>query len=471
MKNCTRRDFLQNTAMGGILGAWSLSGCISSLSAKPRAVPTKEQLIWAEQELGMFFHFDIPVFKPGWKWRTYADYPDPSLYNPAQLDTDQWMEAAKAMGAKYVVFVAKHCSGFLQWQSDLYGYGLKQSPWRGGKGDVVGDFVASARRYGLKPGLYASVSANAWLEVDNPGLVNRGKGGDDEAQRRYARICEGMARELWSRYGDLFEIWFDGGALSPERGGPDLMPILLKYQPQAILFQGPASAANRIRWVGNERGVAPYPCWGSAWEGTQSGGTAESRFPGDPDAPIWIPGECDVPLRNHAWFWGENEGKWRYWSDEELLSKYYSSVGRNCNLLLNANPAPNGLIDERDMEQYRRFGRMIRERFDNPLARTSGRGERLTIDLPAVTPVDQVVLMEDVSEGHRIRSFVIEGEAAEGGWKTLLSGSCVGHKYIGRIGATAVRRLRFASSDSRGEPVLREFSAYSTGLKGPAVTH
>ena len=39
------------------------------------------------------------------------------------------MEAAKAYGAKYVVFVAKHCSGFLQWQSDLYPYGLKQAPW------------------------------------------------------------------------------------------------------------------------------------------------------------------------------------------------------------------------------------------------------------------------------------------------------------------------------------------------------
>ncbi len=45
------------------------------------------------------------------------------VYNPAKLDTDQWMEAAKAMGAKYCVFVAKHCSGFLQWQSDLYEYG------------------------------------------------------------------------------------------------------------------------------------------------------------------------------------------------------------------------------------------------------------------------------------------------------------------------------------------------------------
>ena len=408
----------------------------------------------------MFFHFDIPVFKPGWKWRTFKDFPEPSLYNPTQLDTDQWMEAAKAMDARYVVLVAKHCSGFLQWQSDLYPYGLKQSVWRGGKGDLVADFVASARRYGLKPGLYASVSANGWLGVDNPGLVNRGKGGDVEAQKRYAKICEGMSRELWTRYGDLFEIWFDGGALSPEEGGPDLMPILLKYQPKAILFQGPKTAGNRIRWIGNERGVAPYPCWSSAWAGTQSGGTVETKFPGDPDAPVWIPGECDVPIRKHAWFWGEHEGRWRYWTDEELLAKYYSSVGRNCNLLLNANPGPSGLIDERDMAQYRRFGKMIRERFAHPLAKSSGRGDSLVLDLKAAMPVNQVVLMEDVSGGHVIRDFSVEGELAEGGWKMLLTGSCVGHKHIGTFDRTVVRRLRFVSRASAGEPVLRDFSAY-----------
>ena len=194
-----RRDFLKGVATG--VGAIGLGGCRLPFLGPHSSVPTPEQIAWQEQELGMFFHFDIPVFKPGWKWRSFTDFPAPDLYAPAKLDTDQWMEAAKAMGAKYVVFVAKHCSGFLQWQSDLYPYGLRQSKWRGGKGDVVRMFVESARRYGLKPGLYASVSANGWLGVDNPGLVNRGKGGDAEAQRRYARICEGMATELWRDYG------------------------------------------------------------------------------------------------------------------------------------------------------------------------------------------------------------------------------------------------------------------------------
>ncbi len=96
--------------------------------------PTSLQAQWQDMELGMFFHFDIPVYKPGWNWRTWKDLPAPDMYHPKNLDTDQWMEAAKAMGARYAVFVAKHCSGFLQWQSDLYAYGVRQSSWRNGQG-------------------------------------------------------------------------------------------------------------------------------------------------------------------------------------------------------------------------------------------------------------------------------------------------------------------------------------------------
>jgi alpha-L-fucosidase len=69
--------------------------------------------------------------------------------------------------------------------------------------------------------------------------VNFGKGGDAAKQAEYARICERMVSELWGNYGGLFYVWFDGGALPPDKGGPDLVPILKKLQPHAVCFQGP----------------------------------------------------------------------------------------------------------------------------------------------------------------------------------------------------------------------------------------
>ena len=453
-----RRDFLMGSS--ALLAAGVAGGCCAFMG-DGLARPTPEQVAWADQELGMFFHFDIPVFKQGWNWRSWKDFPAPALYNPAKLDTDQWMEAAKAMGAKYVVFVAKHCSGFLQWQTDLYDYGVRQSPWRNGGGDVVKMFCDSARRHGLKPGLYASVSANGWLGVDNPGLVNHGKGGDPEAQRRYARICEKMAEELWTRYGELFEIWFDGGALPPEKGGPDLVPLLQKHQPQAILFQGPAGVRNAIRWVGNERGAAPYPCWSRTNAPTAEGGDREKRFPGAFDGKLWIPAECDVPLRGTDWFWTPN-GHTRIASDEKLLDMYLRSVGRNCNLILNANPGPDGLVPEPDMQAYARFGKNIRARFGTPLAETAGAGDAVTLSLPGLRKVSYLSMKEDIACGQRVRTFRLEGHFADGSWRPLGEGSCIGHRHIRPVEAaeplSAVRLVVTGASD---RPLIRSLAAYA----------
>lgn len=452
-----RRHFVKG---GSSLVAASVLGGCRTWAGDGLVRPTPEQVVWAEQELGMFFHFDIPVFKPGWNWRSWRDFPVPALYNPEKLDTDQWMEAAKAMGAKYVVFVAKHCSGFLQWQSDLYDYGVRQSPWRNGQGDVVKMFCDSARRYGLKPGLYASVSANGWLGVDNPGLVNRGKGGDPAAQKRYATICEKMYEELLTRYGELFEIWFDGGALPPERGGPDLVPLLQRYQPQAILFQGPAGVRNCIRWVGNEKGAAPYPCWSRIYAPTAESGDWEKRFPGAFDGALWIPAECDVPLRGTEWFWTP-DGHKKIASDEKLLDMYLRSVGRNCNLILNANPGPDGLVPEPDMQAYARFGKNIRARFGTPLAETSGAGETVTLTLPGLQKVAYLSLKEDIARGQRVRTFRLEGRLAGGAWRPIGAGSSIGNRYICPVVAEPLSAVRLIVTESSDRPLIRAFSAYA----------
>lgn len=421
--------------------------------------PTSGQVAWHDLELGMFFHFDIPVYTPGWQWRSWKDLPDPNLYQPEKLDTDQWMEAAKAMGAKYAVFVAKHCSGFCQWQTDIYPYGVKQTSWRGGKGDVVGDFVRSCEKYGIKPGLYASVTANGFLQVDNPGIVNKGQGGDAEKQAEYVRICEKMTEELWSRYGTLFEIWFDGGAIPVDQGGPDLVPLLQKHQPEAIVFQGPPGTPNMIRWVGNERGVAPYPCWSTDDSGTSEDGDTEKRFTGKPNGQLWIPGECDVPVRNHEWFWKPNQDHLLY-SVDELMDMYYHSVGRNCNLLLNANPGPDGLVPEADFNRYVEFGNEIRRRFANPLASTAGQGEVIELELPQPQKVNHVILMEDIAQGERVLEYVVEGLACDGSWQTLCDGLSIGHKRIQQFETLETPRIRLRATKAKATPQMRQLAAY-----------
>ncbi len=418
--------------------------------------PTPEQAEWQDLELGLFIHYDMSVFKPGWDHRNYDQRPGPEIFNPKKLDTDQWMEAAKAMGAKYAVFVAKHGSGFMNWQSDLYPYGMKQSPYKDGKGDIVRDFVNSCRKHGIKPGIYAHMGCNGFLEVDNPGLVRRGKGGTPEEQARYAKICEGMLNELWGNYGELAEIWFDGGVLDPSKGGPDMLPILRKLQPKAIVFQGPAAS---IRWIGNENGVAPYPCWATA------PATRDYNGGGSPNAVKWLPGECDVPIRDGLWLWSPNtEG--RLFSVRQLLDRYYRSVGRNCNLLINANPDQDGLIPDADMKRYKEFGDEVRRRFGQSLAETNGSGHVVELILAQPARIDHAITMENILEGERVREYVIEVRL-DGLWKEVSRGVSIGHKRIDQFTPVTTDRIRWRCLKSVAEPRLRRFAVFS--VRGPGA--
>jgi alpha-L-fucosidase len=198
------------------------------------AVPTKEQIEWSSCELGAILHLDIEVFEPEYHFREQWGYvPDSGIFNPKSLNTDQWVKTASDAGIKYIVLVAKHCSGFCLWPTKEHAYSIKNTPYKNGKGDIVTEFVTSCKKYNVRPGLYYSTSTNAYLNVDNPGTV---RSGNNEEQKRYNEIVEHQLRELWSAYGEFFEIWFDGGCLPVEKGGPDILPLLNRYQPNAVLF-------------------------------------------------------------------------------------------------------------------------------------------------------------------------------------------------------------------------------------------
>ena len=457
--NIPRRHFCQSLATGA---AWAMAAPCGNLFGQSAqaddagsvlAAPTPQQRAWQDLELGMFIHFDMVTFTGQMKPHEPADV---NTYNPVKLDTDQWLETAKSMGAKYAVFVAKHCTGFLSWQSNAYPYGVKQTSWRNGQGDVVRDFIASCHKFGIKPGLYASVSSTAWWGVDNPGVIKWG----NKKQEDYVRACETMMTELWSQYGPLTEIWFDGGVLPPEKGGPDLVPILKKYQPDAVVFQGPSPGG--IRWIGNERGVAGYPCWSTVEKLNDPG-------PGNPDGTIWNPGECDVPLPGHKWFWqGEAApGKPTDQEQEEtlatLMDMYYRSVGHNCNLLLNATPDTTGLIPEAIRPHYANFGQEIRRRFAAPLAETAGEGDTVELALRAPAEIDHVILMEDIRHGERVRAYEIEGLVGGDKWQKLCDGVSIGHKRIQKFDRTEVAKVRFRATQSVATPQIRRLAVFHVG--------
>jgi len=460
----SRRDFLRTAGAAGASLAWpGWLGATEAETSIPR--PLAKQVRWQDYELGLVYHFDLDVYMPGGHHheRSRRERLDPNLYHPTKLDTDQWLEAARAAGAGYAIFTATHHQGFLQWQSDVYPFGLKQVKWRDGKADIVRDFVESCHKYGIAPGIYIGIRFNAYQGVYNY-EVNGGRGGDPAQRLRYMRMCEQIVEELCSRYGPLCEIWFDGGVITPKQGGPDVLPIVDKYQSNGIFYHSQERAQHR--WAGSETGTAGYPCFATMPDvGSQIRAHRDQQQRitllrhGDPQGKLWCPAMADAPIREHDWLWIPGTDH-RLQSLEKLVEMYYQSVGRNANLILGAVPNADGLIPTADFARYAELGRELRRRLGTPLARTEGKGFSLELALPQPARINHVVIMEDIQHGERVRRYRVEGLVPGNTWKSLCDGVSIGHKRIQTFEPAEVTRVRLGVTQSLAEPRIRRLAVY-----------
>ena len=415
------------------------------------AKPTKAQAEWHDYELGMFVHW-FPI--------SYEELDMDRLQDPdyqrmksgkvhcAEFDPEQWVQSAVDLGAKYIVFVAKHGMGFCLWQTEYGEFSLNNAPYRG---DPVGALYTACAARGLKMGVYlAGISYNY-------GAEDLGVLPDPERQRQYNTLYRNWLTELLSRYGEMTEVWFDG-SLCIEVGD-----ILKKYAPNAMVFQ---SKYATIRWVGQEEGYASDPAYNSLSRYDALSGVSTQRH-GDPDGDAWMPLECDARLRND-WGWSDDLERNRLRSVDELMSMYYRSVGHGAVMLINQAPNPGGRIIDEDMARMKAFGDEIRRRFSTPIAETRGEGDVVELPLGGVKKVDHVIIMEDIWHGERMRIYVVEGyDGAQ--WKRLSAGTAVGHKKIDYFEEAEVSAVRVRALDSIGTPIIRAFAAYYVG-ETPVIT-
>jgi len=403
--------------------------------------PTPQQIEWQDAEMGMFLHFAPNT----WQDLEGDDLSTPlNKINPTKLDTDQWARTAKSMGCKYLVFVAKHVGGFCWWQTDTTEYSVKNTAWRSGKGDVMADVAKSCMKYGLKLGVYLSPADR------RHGIEVGGQAPNAEEQAKYTKIFRTQLTELLTKYGPIFEVWFDGSLKF------DVGDILKKHASNAVVFQGPQAS---IRWVGNEEGYAPYPCWNGAKFDPKTWGTLTAAD-GNPDGDRWLPSEVDCRMRD-TWFWNtKNESSVK--PLDKLMEMYDASVGHGAVLLLNNTPDPTGLIPATDVKRAKEFGDEIKRRYGLPIIYSQGQGNTVEAMPSSPSTIDTAITMEDTTGGERIRSYVIEG-MIDGEWKELASGTAVGHKKIDHFEPVKISKVRIRVTKSVGTPLIRRIAVCRTG--------
>ncbi len=424
--------------------------------------PTPVQVAWQQAELGVLISYELHTFNEGRYVQSQTrinPIEDIDQFDPTQLDTDQWIRTVKEMGAKFAILTASHESGFRLWQSDVNPYSLKSVRWGDGKRDIVREFIDSCKRFDIKPGIYLGTRWNSHLGVCDFKVTKR----STITQQQYNDLIEKEVEEICSRYGDFFEVWFDGGAYGPDKGGPDVLSIFAKYQKNCVFYHNHDRAD--ARWGGSESGTVPYPCWATMpFNGYSKHNDmlAANGFKllkhGDPDGPVWCPAMSDAPLRNHEWFWEPGDDH-KIYPLSSLVNMYYKSVGRNSTLILGLTPDVRGLIPEADVNRCRQFGRAIRSIFSNQLAKTTGNGNIVELNLPANSSFDHIIIQEGITQGERVRDFKLE-YLKDGRWNQLTIGTCIGHKRIIKIAPVTADKLRLTVSKSIAEPIIKNLAVY-----------
>jgi len=442
----TRRSFLASALALGLRPA---SFRWEGVLRQPRPTPTAAQLAWQRDERALFVHFGMNTFTDR-EWGDGTE--DPSLFRPSALDPRAWARTARAAGFRALVLTAKHHDGFCLWPTRTTEHSVASSPWRGGAGDVVRDFVDACGAEGLRAGLYCSPwDRNAPSYGDSP---------------RYNDLYVEQLGELLGRYGPIHEVWFDGANGEGPEGRrqaydwPRFWGVVRRLQPEAVIF---SDAGPDVRWIGNETGSAGDPNWSTVdpaavpFPGATGDTVLDQLQHGDPDGTVWRPGETDVSIRP-GWFYHPAEDA-RVRSVDDLVGLFFTSVGRNSKLLLNVPPTPEGRFHEVDAARLRGMDEALTALLADDLAAGASGTRTVTgprtavqeLDLGRSVPAGIVDLREDIRLGQSVAAYRLEG-LADGTWRTLSRGLTIGYRKLDRWEPVPVRRLRLHVEDGWGAP-------------------
>ena len=430
-----------------------------------RLVPTPQQLEWQQMEFTAFLHFGMNTFT-GNEWGHGTDSPE--LFNPSELDCEQWVKALKDGGFKMALLTAKHHDGFCLWPTATTEYSVKNSPWKDGKGDVVRELRDACEKYGMKFGVYLS-----------PWDRNAVSYGDSPA---YNKFFIEQLTELLSNYGEVHEVWFDGACGEGPNGKKqeyDWTAILAKIrelQPKAVT----AIMGDDVRWVGNEGGLGRETEWSATViapgsythkkEANKALGLEEmSKDLGSRELvakaqeAYWYPSEVDVSIRPGWFYHAEQDEQVR--SLANLVNIYYRSVGCNSVLLLNIPPDRRGLIHEVDVQRIKELSDYIGKTFVTNYLEDGAKmwkaevGQTKEYNVKPGAMVNTFLIQEDIAQGQRVEDFLVE-VYSNGAWQYATEGTTVGYKRLLRFSDCQPEKIRVTLRGARATANISNVGLY-----------
>ena len=324
-----------------LLAARPLLAADPPAPAPPAATAlTQQQRDFMTWRFGMFLHFNLGTFAD----RDWASgYEDPGLFNPTKLDCGQWADAAKSAGMTYMVLTVKHTEGITLYDSAFTTHDITLfKKFRGGKGDIVREFVEACRSRGLKVGLYycfpGDFSDEEHHNAPPPNMPSL-HGLPPEAAGDYVGFMEHQLGEMLTRYGPIDLLWIDQYAnkYTGERW-PEIQAYVRELQPHCILLANNARTLKDSDVLGYE-----FP-----WKGEM------------PPVGNALPSEvCDTIQTGQRWFWTEVKQPSDLQGAEQIVKTLRACGARNANYLLDVPPDRDGLISGPHLERLREVGALL----------------------------------------------------------------------------------------------------------------
>lgn len=234
----------------------------------------------------------------------------PKTFNPTRYRPSDWAVLAKLAGMKYVVFTAKHHSGFCMYETATTRFSIMHTPYAK---DPLAELIEAFRREGLAIGLYFSPDDFYFLHsqgkvidrAPRPGVTPQ----ENPALMEYDRA---QLRELLTRYGPIDIMFLDG----PAEG---LRELCWQLQPNIVVTRGAIE-------------------------------TPEQRLPG---VVIDRPWESCITMGTQ---WQYKPTHEEYKSGTQLIEMLIETRAKGGNLLLNVGPKPDGELPIEQEARLREIG-------------------------------------------------------------------------------------------------------------------
>lgn len=329
--------------------------CSIQVSFGQNYQPTQEILQAREKfndyRFGIFLHWGIySMFAQGEWYMTnkqldceeYAKAAN--AFYPHQFNANEWVEAIKEAGARYICFTSRHHDGFSMWNTQVSDYNIMNTPF---KRDVIKELANACHNQDLALHLY--YSHIDWTRPDYP----RGRTGQRTCKNlqpdwnNYYRFMNEQLTELLTNYGKIGAIWFDGWWDHDEDSIPFDWQLDKQY---ALIHQLQPSCL-----VGNNHHQTPF-------EGEDIQ-IFERDVPGENKAGLSGQSISRLPLetcQTMNGMWGYKVEDQNYKSTNELIRLLARTAGKGANLLLNIGPQPDGQLPETALNRLSEIGQWLK---------------------------------------------------------------------------------------------------------------